>query len=588
MKNIYKIVICITLVTIGLFSCKKDAFFDQKAELLNSETVFADSIRTLGFLSGLYGDIDFDIAPKATTGIGGIFSEVTDESEGRRPSGGVLDKVISSGSYGGAFKGKMAMDWDRLYADIRQANIFLAKVETSPLSAALKARTKAEARFLRAFYYHFLIKYFAGVPLIGDKIYEVNDPSDKQRNTYEECVEYLVEELDQAAVDLPLNYTGLDYGRVTKGACLALKSRILLFAASPLYNGGSFSTSPDVIKLTAYPSFDQNRWERARLAAKAVIDMGTYSLNVDNITKPGYGFYNLFLTRVNSEYIFAWHHAPNKILETAYNPFSRGGRLFYHYPTQEMVDKFPTINGLPVSGPDKDPAYKDNDPYLNRDPRLGYTIIYNTSLYYLQKDRGLSPVYTYVGAPQDGIVDISSPAATITGYYRRKGCDELAATTGGNNNSGGLPLIRYAEILLNYAEAANEMGLTTDAMDILKQIRMRAGIKPGINGRYGFPSNPVKDAARNLIKLERDVELAFEEHRLWDIRRWKDGNLLDGKFLTGMQITKIGAANPDPNTKYTYKLIPIRTRYFKAETYVWAIPEVELSLNPDILQNPGW
>lgn len=571
----------ILLLLIAVSSCKKDGgFLDKKSTAeLNEAVVFNDSSLTMDYLAGLYADIGFDMDPRTTSGRGGIYSETTDESEGRYPAAGNVDKQITSGSFGSGFFGKVDGDWSYLYSDIRSVNIFLKNVDNGPLSAGLKERTKGEARFLRVWYYHFLMKYYGGVPLVGDKVYALEDKPDQKRATFEECTEYLVKELDAVAAVLPSSYTGLNYGRITSGACLALKSRILLFAASPLFNGGSFATTPELVKMTAYPAFDQNRWERARAAAKAVMDLGTYSLNIDNTTKPGNGFYRVFLQRVNNEFIFSRQLAPGKTLETQYNPPSRGGRNYYHYPTQEIVDMFPMLNGKPIT--DATSGYNAANPYANRDPRLGYTVIYNESLYYLNSDRRLSPVYTYKGAPQDGIVAISSNVATITGYYRRKGCDELAAVTGGGNNEGSLPLIRYAEILLNYAEAANEMGQTSVAMDAVKQIRLRAGITAGSDGQYGLSQNLTKDAARKIIQNERAIELAFEEHRYWDLRRWKLGDQLDGKFVTGMEITKTG-------TTYTYKRIPIRTRYFKTNSYLFPLPQAEIALNREILQNPGW
>ena len=601
------IIIAGFLALAGLSSCQEDSFLDpQGADVLNEQIVFADSAYTIGFLTDLYNGIGFNLDPKQTGGNpGSIFAEVTDEAEGRYPAGGNMDKVIATGNFGGSFYTKMANDYDYLYGRIRQVNIFLKNVETSPLSANLKARTKAEARFLRVFYYHYLLKYFGGVPLVGDQVYDKEDAGDMPgRNTFEECVTYLVKELDEIAPLLPLNkvYFGtLDNGRVTRGAVLALKSRILLHAASPLFNGGSnpvnesnvpgsFATDPELLKLVAYPTYDQNRWEKALLATKAVMDLNEYSLVLDNATRPGNGFYNVFVTRMNNENIFAVQLAPGKVRETAYIPFTRGGRQYYHYPTQELVDKFPTINGLPVSGITKDPAFKENDPYSNRDPRLAFTVIYNTRPWFLQSARGLAPVYTYVGAPQDGIVDIAVNSATGTGYYRAKGMNEGTAVTGGGQNEGSLPLIRYAEILLNYAEAANEMGQTAEAMAQLVKIRERAGIREGMGVYgYGLPDSPTKEQARLLIQNERAIELAFEEHRLWDIRRWKiGGEVLDDKTLTGMRITKVGTANPGPNTTYTYNRIPLRKRYFKANSYLFPIPQGEISLNPGMLQNPGW
>lgn len=608
MKKRYIIVVGFFTVSLGFSSCENDGFLDpQGTDRINEAITFADSAYTMMFLTDLYEGIGFNMEPKQASGSpvgrGSIFAEVTDEAEGRYPAGGNMDKVISSGSWNGSFFNKMTNDYEYLYGRVRHANIFLNNIEDAPLSTNLKTRTKAEARFLRAYYYHYLLRYFGGVPLLGEEVYDSEDYGDiPGRNTFEECVEYVISELDAVATILPdhNDYLGtLDYGRVTRGAALALKSRILLMAASPLYNGGSnpvnepnvpgsFATDPEVLKLVAYPNFEASRWQRAMDAAKAVMDLNQYSLVIDNTTQPGYGFYSLFLNRVNPEYIFAMHLAPGKTLEERYLPRSRGGSQYYHYPAQELVDKFPMINGKPITDPTS--GYDEGEnPYLNRDPRLGYTVMYNTSLWFLQSERGLAPLYTYVGAPQDGIVGVGSNASTQTGYYRRKGMDEQAARQGGSQNLGSLPLIRYAEILLNYAEAANEVGQTQEAMTILKEIRERAGIQPGADNSFGLPTSPTQDAARLLIQNERAIELAFEEHRYWDIRRWKlGGEVLDGKPLTGMQITKVTGGNPGPDTEYTYSRVPLRTRYFKVESYIFPIPLAEVEINPGMLQNPGW
>lgn len=580
MQNKFIILVIFLIVFV---SCKKSAFLDSNdVEVVNRELVFSDSARTMQFLTNLYVDLGFgytlngDNAPAD-------FSKVCDEAEGRYPALGNFDKVVTQGTFAGNFYQQFSNHWSRLYTNIHNVNIYLTEVERSPLSASLKTRTKAEARFLRAFYYHFLLKYFGGVPLIGDKIYLTSDVADTTRATYADCIDYVVKELDEVANILPASYSGFNYGRITKGACLALKSRVLLFAASPLYNGGSTATTPELIAITAYPTYDDGRWEKARQAALDVINLGTYSLNIDNTTKPGNGFYKLFVSRVNNEFILPRPMPTGKQVESAFNPRSRGGGSYFYYPTQELVDMFPMLNGLPITSPGS--GYNENNPYVNRDPRFGYTVIYNGSLYYLNSARALREINTYKGAASDGIVGISSNTATCTGYYNRKLSDEMAAVTGGSNVDRSLPIIRYGEILLNYAEASNEVGNTNDALNAIKQLRTRAGITAGAGSQYGLPTAPTKDSLRKLIQNERAIELAFEHHRFYDIRRWKIGApLLDGKYVHGMEITRIGTTG----SNYTYKRINVRTRYFKEIYYYWPIPTKDVTINPKLLQNPGY
>ncbi|MEJ7780347.1 MAG: RagB/SusD family nutrient uptake outer membrane protein [Daejeonella sp.] len=590
MNKIYIMIFAVLIMAAG--SCKKEGFLDTKTTAsLNTEVTFADSANTMDFLAGLYVDLAFNFQvenPHNTSD----FSELSDEGEGRYPALGNFDKIFTSGTFASGYYSQMQNNWVTFYKIIRSANIFLTNVDKSPLSAAKKKRLKAEARFVRSFHYFNLLKYFGGVPLVGDNVFSTSDEGTLTRGTFEECVNYISSEMDAIAPELPLDYNGLDFGRITKGAALGLKSRLLLYAASPLYNGGGTSTNPELLKLLSYPTADQTRWEKARLAAKAVMDLGIYALPVNNTTKwsgsttgAGFGFYNVFLTRKNSEFLLTYLMPPGKQIERGVLPRSRGGANFYTYPSQEIVDMFPTINGKPIATDIKSASnpngYDSKNPYVNRDPRLSATVIYNEGLYFNNTVKALDPVYTYVGAPNDGIVAISSNTATITGYYGRKMCDDNAAITGGNNVDRGIPIIRFAEILLNYAEAANEAGNTADAINTLKIIRERAGLTGGTNGLYGMPSSPTKEDARALIQNERAIELAFEQHRIWDVRRWKLGPKLDGKFLTGMQIAKTG-------TTYTYTIRQVRTRYFKDIYYYFPIPKDDVTLNPKILQNPGY
>lgn len=573
----------------AIASCTKSDFLDSKSTVaLNKEVVFADSANTMDYLAGLY--LDFSLGYTLSSDNSGYdYAKMCDEAEGRYPALGNYDKVVTQGTFSGAFFSTTAAQWANFYNTIQNVNIFLEEVDKSPLSAAKKKRVKAEARFIRSFHYQNLMKYFGGVVLIGDKVFSASDRDESGRSTYEECVNYVVSELDAIANDLPLNYNDLDYGRITKGACLALKSRVLLFAASPLYNGGS-TGSGDITKYTAYPLADQNRWEKASLAAKAVMDLNVYSLNTDNTTKPGNGFYRLFISRVNDEFILPRPLPPGKQLETAFNPRSRGGANFYYYPTQELVDMFPTINGKPISEDLKTAAnprgYDAANPYLNRDPRFDYTVIYNGSLYYLNATRTLEEVNTFkgTGATTDAIISTTGNTSTSTGYFVRKMCDELAAFTGGGNVNRSLPVIRYAEILLNYAEATNEMGNTQEAIKTLKLLRERAGIVAGTNGSYGLPVSATPAEMRKIIQNERAIELAFENHRFWDIRRWKIGSLLDGKPMHGMEITRVGSTGK----VYTYKRVDLTKRYFKDIYYYFPLPLNDVIINPNILQNPGY
>lgn len=574
----------IVFMLVSQYGCQKSSnFLDKKVSAsLDEKSVFSDSARTMDFLSGIYdalitwhGQQYTSDEPDRT------MTAVTDESNGRYPSGGMMENQIISGSYGGAFTGWYTGSWSRLYAHIRAANIFLKDVDMSPLSASLKQRTQAEARFLRAYYYSLLMEGWGGVPIIKDTIYDLGSLAEAVRSSYADCVDYVISELDEIASLLPKTYSGLDYGRITRGACLALKARILLFAASPLYNGGSTGTDESLKALTGYSTADPNRWQKALDAAQAVVNLGVYSLEEDNATQSGYGFYQVFLQRVNTEYILAFMMGPNQYLEQYNLPPSRGYWASYNrFPTQEMVNAFPMNNGLPITDPASgyDPAH----PYDNREPRFYYSIIYNGALYYNKKGRKDDPVWTYLGAGQDAIVPLSSGGATHTGYYWRKMMDAQINYNSGGKTDRCIPLIRYAGILLGLAEAANETGNTTLAMEQLIALRKRAGIEPGDDSRYGLPASPSKDEARELIHNERFIELAFEGQRFWDLRRWKAFPLIKDQYMHGMEITKDG-------NNFIYKQIELlKHTGFQDKLYYLPIPMDEVAINRNLIQNPGW
>lgn len=584
MKKIYLLLPVIAVAfLLSMPGCKKAGSFleSQSTNELNEATTFADSARTIAFLTSIYSRLHFQAEPREVNQVGAPFTAVTDEAETRWPGAQNIPNQMFQGTFGARFINVNRDNWTFLYTGIRSVNILLANIEKAPLSGPLKARTVLEARFLRAWLYHFLIKLYGGVPLMGDKVNGLDDPNERVRNSYEECVNYIVSELDAIAPGLPLSYQGLDYGRVTRGACLALKSRVLLIAASPLFNGGSFATDPEIIAVTAYPTADPNRWKKALDAARDVIVLNQYSLVEDNTTAPGYGFYKMFLQRVNPEAILQRMMGNNKTFEFFSLPPSRSG-TFLIYPSQQLVDAFPMINGKLKN--EAGSGYNSTNPYANRDPRLGYTVIYNQSLYF--DIRGgvnkMTPVYTHVGAPNDGIQAATSNTATSTGYYCRKMCDVQVPANSTANTQRCQPLIRYAEILLNYAEAANETGQTEEALLKIIDLRRRAGISAGTDNRYGVAAGLSQQQARDLIRNERFIELAFENSRYYDLRRWKLGDQYDGKYIQGMRITKTG-------NNYTYAIINVRTpRYFKVNSYLLPIPFEEIGINRKIVQNPGW
>jgi hypothetical protein len=387
-------------------------------------------------------------------------------------------------------------------------------------------------------------------------------------------VNYITSECDSAAQVLPMTQTGLNYGRASKGACLALKSRVLLYAASPLFNGTTLATG-NLAQYVGYPSYDKERWKLAEDAAAAIISSGAYSLNVDNST-PGNGFQQLFTLRYNTEYIFPLMRDANADFESLWDPPSRTGKNGA-FPLQGLVDAFPMANGLPITDPAS--GYNPQDPYANRDPRLGFTVIHDQTMLQNRLESGFTPVNIYVGT-YNGVA--TGPDAvnigTRTGYYTNKMLDPAAVASDFIHKTNRCwPLMRYAEILLNYAEAANEYdGPTPQVYAAIEAIRQRAGLNP-----YQLPLGLSQDEMREEIRNERRIELAFEEQRFWDVRRWKIADQTENIMTKGMEVDRNGGS-------VAYKTFNVRQRNFRPAMYLWPFPQSEVAKSPELAQNPGY
>lgn len=571
-----KKIIILSIILIGFAACRKSSdFLDPKTSGLTEESVFTDSARTVAFLVRIYGDVGFSFT-KGRWDSHGNTEEATDDAEYRYSGTGQKAVVLYSGTVSptnfpfGEF-------WNTPFANIRRVNLLLSKLPSTPLSPAMQTRMAAEARFLRAWYYHWLLSSFGGVPIIKDKVYGLEDFINEPRNSYAECVNYVVSELDAVATILPkkADYAEQDYGRVTQGACLALKSRVLLYAASPLFNGGAESKDATLASIVSTPTFDVNLWQKAAAAAEAVINSNEYSLFKDNTTAAGAGFAQVFLNRVNPEYIFFQNRGSNRDMEGFYNMPTRGG-AYNAMPTHNLAVAFPMKNGKAITDPTS--GFDPTKPYTNRDPRFGNTLVYNESSYFLQSSNSMQPVYTYENAPTDGFTS----AGQTTGYYARKMCNATIAANSSATTQRGWPLMRYAEILLNYAEAINETGQTALAYPKLKELRDRAGIDAGTDNLYGMKANMTQVEMREFIRNERRIELAFEDHRWNDIRRWKIAMDVNNGYNKRIRIVKTG-------TTYTYEVVnSIRQHNFRPEMYLLPLPDGEVRKAPAMLQNPGW
>ena len=574
MRKIYFQVVALILpvaVLLSAESCKKGGFLaPTTTSNLTEGTVFKDSANTEYFLANIYSQVGFSVNVMRF-GNGGL-DAASDESE----IGNTNISIATDWATGTINAGIVSDDaFNTCYSNIRAVNQLLKNIKTVPVTAFRKSQMISEARFLRAWYYFILLEHYGGVPLVGDTLYTYTDHIPVKRANFSDCVDYIVSECNAAEQALPSAQTGLNYGRASRGSCLALISRVLLYAASPLFNGTTLTTG-SLASVVGYPSADPSRWQKAADAAAALIGANSYSLYTQD-GKPGKGFQTLFAQRYSSEYIFQlMRPTGNDDLEQVWDPPSRsgGGGAF---PYQEIVDAFPMANGKSITDPTS--GYDPNNPYANRDPRLDYSIIHDQTKLAIRLGTGYGPVNIYLGT-YNGVPAGSDAvyAGTPTGYYTNKMLDTNAVSTDlTHNTSRCLPLIRYAEILLNYAEAQNEAtGPNANVYSAVEKIRERAGLNP-----YQLPAGLSKDDMRKVIQNERQIELAFEGHRFWDVRRWMIADQAENQEMTGMEITRT-------NTTAAYKRFNVRKHNFRKAMYLWPIPQSELAKSTELVQNPGY
>lgn len=544
MKSFKKIITGLSMAVIFV-SCSK-SLENEPLERISEDLVFDNIDKNADyakqFLSGVYLQL-----PDGYNRVSANFLDAgTDDAV---PS---QEGTAVEGFRTGLVSGQNVPDntWARNYTGIRRANMFLSKIDVVPTTDELKVQWKAEARFLRAYFYFELVKRWGGVPLIGDKIFGLNDNVNLSRNTTAECYAYVLSELD-AIKDLllPVVVADQNIGRANKGAALALKSRVLLYMASPQLN----------------PDNNVQKWSDAATAAKNIIDLNNYSLGTDYIA--------LFNSVKHTEIIFMKEQAQNMSVENNNGPIGYVTGSGNTSPTQNLADAFPMKNGkMPVeSGSTFDPA----NPYANRDPRFAATFMFNTTKWLNR------PIETF-----DGGLDRpgGTRTQTRTGYYLRKFMGKFESSGNYSNQNHHVILFRYAEILLNYAEALNEVnGPVKEVTDAVILIRKRAGITAGTNNRYGISETITKDQMRDLIRNERRIEMAFEEQRFWDIRRWKIAETVLNQPVRGVNITK----NTNGTFSYTYK--DIASSVFDAgKNYLFPIPYSEIQTNPNMAQNPGY
>ena len=424
-------------------------------------------------------------------------------------------------------------------------------------------RWKYEVRFLRAYFYFELIKRYGGVLVITRPV-EIGDSF--PRNTLDSCVNFIVKECDDIAWGLPVKYTEQEnLGRATRGAVLALKSRVLLYAASDLFNSpekwASGYANKDLISVK--PIDRKERWKRAADAAKNVIDLTDAGYALSN------NYQGVFRSYTDAEIILARRDGASNDFEKANYPVGYDLGNSGNTPSLNLLDDYEMLDGTAFDWNNKNHAA---NPYRGRDPRLAFTILSN-----MTKFNG-RPVECWTGG-RDGK---GVPRATKTGQYLLKYIDPELNLLEGRTSVHTWVLIRLAEVYLNYIEALNEyQPAHSDIKIYYNKIRQREGIK-----MPELPDGLDQDAVRQKIRHERRIELAFEDHRLWDARRWmiaadnEKGKGVLNIPLRGLEILNRGGVP-------SYTPIEIEKRNFEPKMYLYPIPQGDLDI-AGWSQNPLW
>ncbi len=491
------------------------------------------------------------------------------------------------GRMNGAWWGWDNRSWSTKWTNISNCNIFFERVDNVAFTDETeKTKLVGQVRFIRAFEYWDLIARWGAMPIIT-KSFSINDREEivgQKRNTYKECIDFLVSELDQAAKELPANWSGDDYGRATSVAALALKSRILLYAASPLMN-------EDVkIPEVGYTTPEPDRWQKAAKAATEALDAAQnagyelYNLNGD----PSKNYQLIFMdnTAANKETLFArmgTSSADGESISSCdqYNNPNGYGGWGGNCPLQELVDAYEVVKDGVASKFDWNNPEEKANPYANRDPRFYATILYdgakwmtrNVETYFDVDGNG-----NITGGGKDTKFGNDSWNASPTGYNMKKFMDEGYALNSWNFCARNWIHLRMAELYLNKAEALYYTGDEEGAREALKPVRQRAGM-PAVTAT----GTDLLEA----IKNERRIEFAFEEHRYFDVRRWKEAPKYFGTTVHAITIKKY------PDGKKTYEVDKLRSdvggdRKWDDKMYWLPIPKSEMDKNPNLVQNPGY
>lgn len=553
MKKIF-----ITCAAILAFFSSCSSILDKEdLSSISEEQVWVDETLTTAFLNALYVSI-----PSWDTTV----ADASDEATG---GGGWVDGTTTPDNMSDTQDSAPTWYWP--YKNIRNCNIFIQNAQNPDLCTIdrdLADRLTYEARFIRAYLYFEMVKRYGGVPLITVP-QELTDDLFVKRTSTKDCFDFIINELKACAEGLPASFSGDNLGRVTKGAAKAFLGRVLLFRASPQFN----------------PSNNAEHWQTAYNYNKETLD---YLIGQGHALYSDYG--KLFLEEMNQEVIFAiryenptrTHTRDAKCRPITFSMNNTGG----NHPTQEVIDRFPTVDGKTYTYTDwkKDGNNDIFTLWQNRDKRFYATVVYQSVTYFntvMELNENAQNDYAY-----------GKNMGSRTGYYSKKGIDESISISDCQKSGTDYIDIRLAEVMLNYAEAAVEVGKQGEAFEILKQIRERAGINetssdPELKGKvYGLNPNMNQSEMREAVREERFIELLFEQKRMWDLRRW----MIYDKLMIGQEKRHALVMNKQTDGTYTTYLFDRDNTPMIAKQNMYFLPikRSELSNNPNLEQTKGW
>ena len=613
------------LSTVFILSCDKDALNTKPLDKISSVATWADGALSEAFVFNVYSFL----------GYGGFEEQAlaayTDEAMFTHSGRNINTFTEGSESPANVAWQSGTYEWGNMYLAIRQANVGLENLPKATFTdAKLKEKLTGEVHFLRAYYYHQLLRYYGGVPLIS-KSYGLNEDYTAPRNTYDECVKFIVSDLDNAIKLLDGKPTVA--GRASKLAAMALKARVLLYAASDLHDGPTAKAKSSVLSgysnldLVAYASGDRTaRWNAAKAAAKAVLDAGKgYKLDLTAPVSAEEGKNNYISIAMGGQSAVGDAAAATELilqrthtaLYTQEDNWPLGGIHYginngpngYHNwagntPIQQLVDDYEMMDGTKF---DWNKAEHKAAPFEKRDPRFYGTVLYDGAPWKPRPSdvAALDPAnQIQTGYYPDGAggklngIDTRESAienwnGSRTHYYTRKFIDPNPALADNQSSAQVIPwpFIRYTEMALSYAEAAAETGEEVEARNWINKIRFRAGM-PAITDA----GTALKDRIRN----ERRIELAYEEHRYHDARRWMIASTTVGRGIKKINVEaklKAGATVRKPyrfdKTVYDYIYTleddtSNETRKWNDKMYYRVLSRDEVQRNPKLVQNPGY